>query len=88
MTLGAEARVVSGADLQVPLSRSPKIMEGQMPGASADGVTSLDGNICTKAGAPGTRSTTLRSSTMEAYCSAASSGVLLLSTTSTLNCRL
>ena len=58
-------------------------MLGRTPGAKALGVTSLDGNICTNAGSTSEQSTTLFSSTIELYCSAASSGVLLLSTTST-----
>src|SRR5580704_3522823 len=50
-------------------------MVGLRPGESALGVTSLDGNICTKAGARFTRSTTVRSRTIEVYWSAPRSGV-------------
>jgi hypothetical protein len=42
-------------------------MVGFSPGESALGVTSLDGNICTKAGARLTRSTTVRSRIIDVY---------------------
>ena len=80
-----DARLSRNARRQRADGSHERYLTLRLPGL---GKPAADGNICTKAGAPGTRSTTLRSSTMEAYCSAASSGVLLLSTTSTLNCRL
>ena len=55
---------------------------GASPGASFDGVTSLDGNICTNAGARRTRSTSVRSSTIDVYWSAPPSGVFAFTTTS------
>ena len=47
---------------------------GASPGASFDGVTSLDGNICTNAGARRTRSTSVRSRTIDVYWSAPALG--------------
>ena len=46
------------------------------------GVTSLEGNICTNAGARRTRSTMVRSRIIDVYCNAPYSGVFALSTTS------
>ena len=52
------------------------------PGAMRLGVTSLDGNICTNAGARRTRSTIVRSRIIDVYWIAPSSGVFALSTMS------
>ncbi len=51
----------------LPAERLPNTSVGERPGASALGVTSDEGNICTNPGAWGTRSTTRRSRVIEVY---------------------